>query len=58
MSLVKYDTPKMGHVSAHKELHMTRNYTAVTGASDVLARVKDPLAAAAARGIHSETRPA
>lgn len=49
---MNYDTPKMSHISAHKELHITRSYIEVMGASDVLARVKDPIAAAAVRGIH------
>jgi len=42
----------MSHVSPHKELHITRDYIAVMGASDILVRVKDPIAPAG-RGAHS-----
>lgn len=42
----------MSHVSPHKDLRITRDYIAVMGASDMLMRVKDPIAPAG-RGAQS-----
>lgn len=52
VSLVDWNTPKMSHIFPHKDLHITRDYIAVMGASDMLIRVKDPIASAR-RGDHS-----
>lgn len=42
----------MSRVSPHKELRITKDYIAVMGASDMLVRVKDPIAPAG-RGARS-----